>query len=58
MILTKEQIEELERVSEPLIKFLCNPEIFHPHMKVIVDCGGAEILEGKASIKNDKYIVD
>jgi hypothetical protein len=45
MILTKEQIKELERVSEPLIKFLANPEIFHPHMKVIVDCGGAEIVD-------------
>ena len=58
MILTKEQIEELERVSEPLIKFLNNPEVFHPHIKVVVDCTTAEVLEGVARINNLNHIVD
>ena len=48
MILSQEQIKELQQVSSPLIKFL---KQFHPHVKVIVDSDSAELLEGSALIK-------
>lgn len=56
MVLTKEQREEFEKASEPLIKFLCDN--FHPHVKVIVDPISSEILEGSCSILNDKHVKD
>jgi hypothetical protein len=56
MILTDEQRAELEEASKPLIKFLA--QNFHPHVKVIVDCGSAELLESSARIVNDEFIVD
>lgn len=56
MILTKEQIEQLEEAAKPLIKFLA--ENFHPHVKVIVEDDGAEILEGSATVKCDEFLKD
>lgn len=56
MILTDEQHKEFEEASKPLIKFLC--ENFHPHVTVIVEPSGAEILEGSASIKCEEFILD
>ena len=56
MIMTKEQIAELNTASKPLIKFLndhCNP-----HAKVIVECDGAELLSGSVGIKCDEFIKD
>jgi len=58
MILTKEQTKRLEKASEPLIKFLNDVEIFHPHVRVIVNNGSAELVEGVARIINEKYLVD
>jgi len=56
MVLTKEQIEELEIVSKPLMKFLSDN--FHPHVKVIVESNSAEILEASATVKCDEFIKD
>lgn len=55
-ILTKEQIKEFEEAAKPLVKYLA--ENHHPHMTVIVDCSSAEIMEGKASVKIDEFILD
>jgi hypothetical protein len=56
MVLTKEQIKELEEVSKPLMKFLSDN--FHPHIKVIVESNTVEILEGSAMVRNDDYTID
>lgn len=56
MILTKEQIKQLEEAAKPLIKFLA--ENFHPHVTAIVQSDRAEILESSAVVKCDEFIVD
>lgn len=56
MILTKEQIAQLEEAAKPLMKFLA--ENCHPHVKVIVESNNAEVLEGLANVKCDDYLVD
>ncbi len=56
MILTPQQRDELREVSKPLVKFLCDN--FHPHVQVIVQPTGAEILEGLASVKIEEFIKD
>jgi hypothetical protein len=56
IILDKEKQEEFEKVSEPLIKFLCDN--FHPHVSVNVDCCSAELSEGMCLIRAEKFIKD
>ena len=56
MILTLEQIKQLEELSKPIMKFLA--ENFHPHVKVIVENNRAEILEGSATVATDEFIKD
>lgn len=56
MILTPEQVKQLEEAAKPLVKFLCDN--CHPHVKVIVEPSGAEILEGLASVKIEQFIKD
>lgn len=58
MILTIEQREEFERVIRPVMKYLGDPKVFHPHVKVIIDSGRAEIVEGIAAIVTEDYISD
>ena len=41
--------EEFEKAAKPLVEFLQNN--CHPHVKVIVDCAGAELLEGEMVCK-------
>lgn len=50
MIMTKNQIEQFQSAAQPLMKFLSNAEIFHPHFTVIVTSERAEIVEGSASV--------
>lgn len=56
MTLFEKQIEELKEAAKPLVKFLCDN--FHPHVKIIVEPSGIEILEGLASVKIDDFIKD
>ncbi len=56
MLLTKEQIALLKIVSEPLVKFI--NEHLHPHVKVIVECGGVELVEGLCNVKIEEFIKD
>ena len=48
MILTKEQQAELYNASVPLWEWL--EKHCHPHVTVIVDSRGAEVLEGLARV--------
>ena len=57
MILSEKQLEELKKVSAPLVEFL-NSVDFHPHIKVIVTSTDVEILESSALVKNTDYIKD
>lgn len=41
--------EEFEKAAKPLVEFL--QYNYHPHVKVIVDCEGAELLEGEMVYK-------
>ena len=56
MIATKEQIEEFEKLTRPLIKFL--NDNFHPHMSISIDNGKAELKEGSCSFVTEDYIRD
>ncbi len=47
--LTKEQINKLKEVCQPVSEFL--QKNFHPHVQIVVDCNSAEILEGYARVK-------
>ena len=58
MILTFEQREEFEKSVRPVMKYLGDPKLFHPHVKIIIDGGHAEIVEGIATIVTDDYISD
>ena len=54
--LTKEQREEFEKLSKPLIKFL--NDNLDPHCKIIIECDYAEILSGLCGIPTDEFIKD
>ena len=41
--------DEFEKAAKPLVEFLHYN--YHPHVKVIVDCMGAELLEGEMVCK-------
>jgi hypothetical protein len=56
MIVTKEQIEEFEKVCRPVIKWL--NDNCHPHITAVIDCGSAELVEGVRRIVNEDYIKD
>lgn len=56
MMLTLKQIEELQEAAKPLVKFLC--ENCHPHVYVIVEPSGAELVEGIATVKIEEFIKD
>ena len=57
MDLKKLNMEELAEASKPLIKYL-NEAKFHPHMKVIVDCTSAELVEGTQRFCTEEFIKD
>lgn len=55
MILTEKQKESFEEAARPLMKWAsvnCDP-----HVKVIVDCGRAELLESVNLFPTDDYLV-
>lgn len=56
MILSKEQIDAMLEAAKPLVKFL--NENCHPHVKVIVEPDGAEIVEGYARVKIEEFLKD
>lgn len=53
----KEEVQkEFEALTRPLIDFL-NRE-GHPHMSIIVDTTGAEMVEGVRCFKTEDYLRD
>ena len=58
MLLTPEQRKEFEEIVRPVMKYLADPNIFHPHIKIIIENGRAEILEASSTFVTGDYIVD
>ncbi len=58
MILKEKDREGFEKAVEVVMKYLANPKLFRPHIKVIIDSGSAELVEGIISHSTDKFIVD
>jgi len=52
--MSEEQEKEFKTMTLPLIKWL--RENHHPHMKIILTCTEAELVEGCISIVDDEYI--
>ena len=53
MVLTSDQITELEIVAKPLMVWLENN--CHPHVSAIVDSERTEVLEGLAIVMNRNH---
>ena len=53
-IMTKEEIKELEKIADPIVKFINNN--FDPHTSVIINYTGVRLLSDKCFIPIDKYI--
>jgi len=49
-------MSDLKKLAEPLMKWLA--ENHHPHMKVLIDSGSVELLEGVECINDDQFIRD
>ena len=56
MIATKEQMEELEVLATPLIKFL--NDNYHPHIVITVTPSGVKIAEEFVALVIEDYIKD
>lgn len=58
MIIDKKTRDEFEKLAKPLILFLNNSDIFHPHMKIIITSTNAEVLEGSFNVVTTEYVKD
>ena len=56
MLLTPQQVNEMQEASKPLVKFL--NEHFHPHVQVMVTPDGAQFSENLALVKIEEFIKD
>ena len=56
MILTEIQRGNMKEAAKPLVKWL--NDNCHPHVKVIVDPSGAEVLEGLTSVAIEEFWKD
>jgi len=56
MILSKEQRKEFEEAARPLMQFLSNSKLFHPHVTAILSNTHAELMEGIVLFKTEDYI--
>jgi hypothetical protein len=51
-----EKSDEFKKACKPLMKYLS--ENHHPHVKVIVDCNTAEMVEGMKFFESNEFILD
>lgn len=56
MTLTDQQIEELKEAAKPLIKWL--NENCRPHVTILVEPTGAELVEGVAAVQVTEFLKD
>ncbi len=58
MKLSEKERKGFEKAVEVVMEYLSNPTLFHPHVKVIIDSGCAELVEGIVTHRTEKFIVD
>ncbi len=56
MFANEEQRNELEKLTRPIIKYL--NDNFHPHITVVINTVGAELLEGICNYSTKDYLKD
>ena len=56
MILKDKQCKDFEEAMRPLIKYM--NENFHPHTKIVIDSGRAELYESVNCFRTIDYIKD
>ena len=56
MILTEEERKAFAAAAEPLIEWVA--QNCHPHTSVVLDANSAELLEGVAAHRTDKFLRD
>lgn len=56
MRLSEEQVNGFTEAAKPLVKWL--NENGHPHTKIVLDCTGAELVEGIASVRIEEFLKD
>ena len=47
---------EFEKIVKPVMKWLA--ENYHPHVKIIIESGRAEMVEGIKAVVTDEFIQD
>ena len=57
VLLNEDERKEFEEAVRPLMKYLGQAK-FHPHMKIIVDYGRAEFVEGVNTFVIEDYVLD
>jgi len=58
MKLTEEQIEEFNEKVKPLMKYLSNNKVFHPHITITINSTKAELVEGVIGFTSHEFIED
>ena len=56
MSLNEKQRKQFEDASRPLMRFLSNTELFHPHFTAILTSVSAELVEGSVMFRTEDYI--
>jgi len=51
VVFNEQQRKDFTEAAKPLMRFLNNPKIFHPHFTVILDSMSAELVEGCAMVR-------
>jgi len=53
---SKKKLDEFKELTKPLIKWL--NENYHPHAKIIIETGSAEVVEGSIGFPCAEYYKD
>lgn len=56
MVMTKEQIEEFQKLAKPMMKFLCDE--FNPHVVVLINPTEASINSGSHGFSTVEFVKD
>lgn len=55
-MLTKEQMDEFEKLAKPLMKWISDN--MNPHAMIIIDSMTAEVVVGECAITTDEFVKD
>jgi len=54
--MTEKQIKEFEALAKPLVEWINANK--NPHTKIVIDCMGAEVVDGCYGFHTDEYVKD